>query len=105
MVALPVLVASLCYSIAEAVGWRAGLSEHPWETKRFYGLISAAVFIASVANFLPINPVKALFWSQILAGILTIPILLFILLLSNDRRVMRTTNTRLKARISGLVAL
>jgi len=94
MVALPVLVASMCFSISEAMGWRAGLSEHPWEAKLFYVLISAALFIASVVNFFRINPVKALYFSQVLAGILTIPILCFILLLSNNRRVMQTTNTR-----------
>ena len=76
------------------MGWRAGLSEHPWEAKRFYVLISAAMFIAAAANFLPINPVKALFWSQILAGVLAVPILLFIVWLANDRRVMTTVNTR-----------
>jgi Mn2+/Fe2+ NRAMP family transporter len=94
MVALPVLVASMCYSIAETMGWRAGLSEHPWEAKRFYVLISAALFVASVVNFFRINPVKALYFSQVLAGILTIPILIFILVLSNNRRVMQTVNTR-----------
>ena len=94
MVALPVLVASMCYSVAEAMGWPSGLSEHPWEAKRFYVLISAALFVASVVNFFRINPVKALYFSQVLAGILTIPILIFILLLSNNRRVMQTINTR-----------
>ena len=94
MVALPVLVASMCYSVAEAMGWPSGLSEHPWEAKRFYVLISAALFIASVVNFFRINPVKALYFSQVLAGILTVPILIFILLLSNNRRVMQTINTR-----------
>ncbi len=93
LVALPVLVASMCYSVAEAMGWPAGLSENPWEAKRFYLLISLAVMAAAVLNFLPINPVKALYWSQILAGALTVPILIFILILSNDRRIMRTTNT------------
>jgi Mn2+/Fe2+ NRAMP family transporter len=94
MVALPVLVASMSYSVAEAMGWPSGLSEHPWEAKRFYVLISAALFVASVVNFFRINPVKALYFSQVLAGILTIPILTFILLLSNNRRVMQTPNTR-----------
>lgn len=94
MVALPVLVASMSYSVAEAMGWPSGLSEHPWEAKRFYVLISAALFVASVVNFFRINPVKALYFSQVLAGILTIPILIFILLLSNNRRVMQTLNTR-----------
>ncbi len=93
LVALPVLVASMCYSVAEAMGWPAGLSENPWEAKRFYFLISLAVLAAAVLNFLPINPVKALYWSQIMAGVLTVPILLFILVLSNDRRIVRTTNS------------
>jgi Mn2+/Fe2+ NRAMP family transporter len=99
MVALPILVASMCYSIAEAMGWKAGLSEHPWEAKRFYVLISAALLTGAAFNFIRINPVKALYWSMILAGILMVPILVFLLVLGNDRRVMcrpevgGTTNT------------
>jgi len=94
MVALPVLVASMCYSISEAMGWKSGLSEHPWDAKGFYVLISAAMFVATAVNFVHINPVKALYWSQIVAGALTPPILFFILILSNDRRVIRTINTK-----------
>ncbi len=109
LVALPVLVASMCYSVAEAMGWETGLSRHPWEAKSFYVLISVALFVATLLNFAPINPVKALYWSQILAGILTVPILLLILTLSNDRRIVRTTNTRgqnfwIGAAIGGLLA-
>jgi Mn2+/Fe2+ NRAMP family transporter len=94
MVALPVLVATMCYSVAEALEWKYGLSEFPWEAKRFYVLISAAMFLAAASNLLTINPVRALYWSQLLAGILTLPILIFILLVSNDRRVMSATNSR-----------
>ncbi len=93
MVALPVLLASTCYSLAQAVGWKYGLSENPWDAKGFYVLISATVILATLANYLPINPVRALYWSMILAGILTVPIFWFILIISNDRRIMRTTNT------------
>lgn len=94
MVALPMLVASISYSLAEAMGWRTGLSEHPWDARRFYVLISVSMLAAGFLNFLPVNPVRAAYLSQVLAGILAIPILLFILILSNDRRVMRTTNSR-----------
>jgi Mn2+/Fe2+ NRAMP family transporter len=109
MVALPVLVASMCYSVSEAMGWRSGLSENPWEAKSFYVLISASMLVAAVGNFFHVNPVKVLFMSQVLAGVLTLPILGFILLLSNDRRVMKTTNTMyqnfwLGAAIGGLIA-
>lgn len=93
MVALPVLVASMCYSVAEAMGWPSGLNENPWEAVRFYVLISGAMFVAAAFNFVKMNPVSALYWSQVLAGALTVPILAFILLVSNDRRVMRTINT------------
>ena len=94
MVALPVLVASMCYDLAQAMGDKYGLSEVPWEAKRFYVLISISMIVAAVANFIHINPVKALYWSMILAGMLTVPIFWFILAVSNDRRIMRTTNTR-----------
>lgn len=94
MVALPVLVASLCYSVSEAMGWEYGLSTNPWDAKRFYVLISAALFVAAILNFFRINPVLALYYSMILAGFLVVPILFFILLLSNDRRVMKTVNSR-----------
>jgi Mn2+/Fe2+ NRAMP family transporter len=96
LVAIPVLVASMCYDTAQAMGWPYGLSEHPWEAKRFYVLISAAVVAAALGNFIHINPVKALYWSMILAGIFTVPVFLFILIVANDRRIMRTTNTRLQ---------
>ncbi len=93
MVALPVLVASMCYSVAEAVGWKSGLNENPWEAVRFYVLISGAMLLAAAFNFIKMNPVVALYRSQVLAGTLAVPILVFILVVSNDRRIMRTTNT------------
>jgi Mn2+/Fe2+ NRAMP family transporter len=109
MVALPVLVVSLCYSIAEAVGWEASLSRRPWEAKSFYMLISLAMLLATMLNFTPLNPVRALYWSQVLAGVLTVPILIFILVAANDRRIVRTPNTRsqnfwIGAAIGGLVS-
>lgn len=94
LVAIPVLIASMCYDVAQAMGWPYGLSEHPWEARRFYILISAAVLLAVVGNFIHINPVKALYWAMVLAGILSVPIFLFVLIVSNDRRIVRTTNTR-----------
>ena len=93
LVALPVLVASLCYSVAEALGWKAGLNEHPWEAKSFYVLISGALLFAAVLNFVPISPVEALYLSQKLAGVLTFPVLVAVLALGNDRRLVRTRNT------------
>lgn len=94
MVALPILVASLSFSIAEAADWPYGLGEHPWEAKRFYVVICFVLLAGVFVNYIGINTVRTLYWSQVLAGIVIVPILIFILWISNDRRIMHTTNTR-----------
>jgi Mn2+/Fe2+ NRAMP family transporter len=93
LVALPILVASMCYSIAEAVNWQSGLSQNPWEARFFYMLLSGTVFIAVVTNFAHLNTVKILYWSQIMAGILVIPILWNILRLTNDKTIVGEPNS------------
>lgn len=109
LVALPILVASLCFSISEAADWSYGLSQPPWEAKRFFSLICAVLFLAVVVNLFGINTVRVLYWSQVLAGIFIVPILFFILWIANDRRIMRTTNSWwqnfwLGAAVGGMVA-
>jgi Mn2+/Fe2+ NRAMP family transporter len=94
LVALPILVASLCFSVAEAFGWKSSLAIEPWEARLFYVLISATVFLAVFIDFFGVNTVKVLYWSQVLAGIVLVPIFIYILLLSNNERVMQTTNSR-----------
>ncbi len=94
LIALPILVASLCFSVAEALGWKSGLSIVPWEARRFFVMISATVFIAVFIDFLGVNTVRVLYWSQVLAGIVLVPIFIYILLVSNNTRVMRTRNSR-----------
>jgi Mn2+/Fe2+ NRAMP family transporter len=94
LVALPILVASLCFSVAEAFGWKSSLAIEPWEARLFYVLISATVFLAVFIDFFGVNTVKVLYWSQVLAGIVLVPIFIYILLLSNNEQVMQTTNSR-----------
>lgn len=94
LVALPILVSSLCFSIAEAAGWKYGLSKEPWEARGFFVLICFILVFAVVVNYIGINTVRTLYWSQVLAGLFIVPILFFILWLSNDRRIMHTVNTK-----------
>jgi Mn2+/Fe2+ NRAMP family transporter len=93
LVALPILVASLCFSISEAFGWKYGLSKSPWEARSFFVMICVVLFMAVTINYIGINTVKTLYWSQVMAGMFIVPILFFILKLSNDRRVLKTTNS------------
>ncbi len=105
LIALPVLVASLCFSVAEAAGWKSGLAFVPWDAKMFYVMISGTVFVALFIDFFPVNTVQVLYWSQVLAGIVLVPIFGYILLLSNNPQVMRTTNTRFENLWLGAAAL
>jgi Mn2+/Fe2+ NRAMP family transporter len=93
LVALPILIASMCFSISEAADWKSGLSQNPWEAPRFYVLISVAVIVGCVVNFGHLNTVKVLYFSQVVAGTLTIPILWYILRLANNEAIMRKTNS------------
>jgi len=94
LVALPLIVGSLCFSIAEAFGWKSRLSRAPWEATRFYTLISAVVVIAVTIDLFGINVVTVLYWSQLFAGILTIPILYYMRKLGNDPAIVNVRNSR-----------
>ncbi len=93
LIALPILVASMCFSIAEAADWKAGLTVPAWEARRFYVLISASVLIATLIDFSNINTVTVLYWSQVFAGFLVVPVLIFIVLLGNNPRLTGRRNT------------
>jgi Mn2+/Fe2+ NRAMP family transporter len=93
LIALPILVASMCFSIAEAASWEAGLTIPAWEARRFYVLISASVFIAAIIDFGSLNPVTVLYWSQVFAGFLVVPVLVFIVMLGNNPRLTGRRNT------------
>jgi Mn2+/Fe2+ NRAMP family transporter len=94
LVALPILVASLCFSVSEAADWHYGLNKPPWEAPRFFVLICVVLVIAVAMNYFGINTIKTLYWSQVLAGMFIMPILFFILWIANDRRIVRTANTK-----------
>jgi Mn2+/Fe2+ NRAMP family transporter len=92
LIALPILIASLCFAVSEAFGWESGLSMPPWRARFFYVMISATVAVALAVDFFHINTVQVLYWSQVLAGIVLVPIFIYILLISNNRLVMKTIN-------------
>lgn len=105
LIALPILVASLCFSVAEAFGWKSGLSTEPWEARLFYVMISVTVFLAVSIGLFGINTVKVLYLSQALAGVVLVPIFGYILVLSNNSKIMRTTNSRFQNFWLGCAAL
>ena len=76
LLALPVLAGSAAYAVGELQGWRTGLEQEPGNAKAFYGVIALAYVAGLLMLFLPIDPIRALFWSAVLNGIaaLALPI-------------------------------
>lgn len=88
LLAIPVLAGSAAYAIAEAFGWREGLSERLSHARGFYGVIAAATLIGLALNFLGINPIAALVYTAVINGIVAVPLLVLLLLVANNRAIM-----------------
>ena len=88
LLAVPVLAGSAAYALAELMGWRAGLELKPREAAGFYGVIFAAVAAALALDLIGIDPIKALFWSAVVNGLVAVPVMLAIMLLASRRAVM-----------------
>ena len=87
-IAIPVLVGSAAYAVAELFGWRAGLGERPRRAKWFYGVVVVSTAVGMLINFTGINPIDALVWTSVINAFLTPPLLVLIMLASNNRAIM-----------------
>ncbi|HTS15828.1 MAG TPA: Nramp family divalent metal transporter [Candidatus Sulfotelmatobacter sp.] len=99
MLAVPVLTGAAAYALAETFRWRAGLDEKPSQAREFYGVIVAATVIGMLIDFAGINPIDALVLTAVLNGLLAPPLLVLVMLASNDRDIMgaRTNGRTLNA--------
>lgn len=88
LLALPVLAASSSYAVSEIFGWREGLNQKVSKARGFYAVLTATFFIGTAIALLKINPVTALFYSQVLAGIIAPPLLILIILISSNKQTM-----------------
>jgi NRAMP (natural resistance-associated macrophage protein)-like metal ion transporter len=90
LIGVPVLAGSAAYAMAEVFNWRSSLEDSALEAKRFYAVISLSVLMALVIQYSPIPPMKALFWSAVINGVVAVPLMIVILLLSAKSSVMGT---------------
>ena len=90
MLAVPVLAGSAAYAVAEAAGWQGSLSLRldKGEGRGFYGVIAVATLVGVALCFTPTDPVKELFWSAVLNGVIAVPIMAIMMLLSSRRDTM-----------------
>ncbi len=88
LLAVPVLAGSAAYAVGEANGWRTGLEHSPWEAKGFYAVIAAAMLLAIGVVFSPLDPIRTLFWSAVLNGVISVPIMAAMMVVASRREEM-----------------
>jgi Mn2+/Fe2+ NRAMP family transporter len=88
LLAVPVLAGSAAFAVGEAFGWHVGLSRKAHKAKAFYSALAAAVAAGVIMNLTPIDPIKALFWSAVVNGVVAVPVMVMLMHLSSHRKAM-----------------
>ena len=87
--AVPVLSGSAAYAVAEAVNWQSGLNLKLKKAHGFYGVITIAMLIGLIINFIGIDPVKALVYAAVLNGVAAVPLIFLIIKISSNKKIMK----------------
>jgi Mn2+/Fe2+ NRAMP family transporter len=88
LIGAPVLAGSGAYAMSEAMGWSEGLEHKTKDARGFHLVIAASMLVGAALTFTPISPMKALFWSAVINGVVAVPLMAVILLLASKRSVM-----------------
>ncbi|MEI6227178.1 MAG: divalent metal cation transporter [Methylophilaceae bacterium] len=98
LLAIPVLAGSAAYAMAGAFKWSSSLALEPMRAKGFYSIIATSTLIGVALCFTAIDPIKALYWSAVINGVISVPIMVLMLLMASRAEIMGkfTLNPALK---------
>ena len=88
MLAIPVLAGSSAYAMAGAFKWKNSLEFTPQNAKQFYAIIAVSTLIGIALGFTAIDPIKALYWSAVINGVISVPIMVVMMLMAVRRDIM-----------------
>jgi Mn2+/Fe2+ NRAMP family transporter len=88
MLAVPVLAGSAAHGVSEVFSWTEGLDRRLKEAKSFYATIAAATLGGVALNFTNLDPVKALYWSAVVNGVLAAPLMAVMMMIAMNPRIM-----------------
>ncbi len=88
LLAIPVLAGSAAYALAEMLHWPASLSARPQQAKAFYGTIAIGTLLGVGFNFVHIDPIKALFWTAVINGVVAVPLMVVMMIMTAQPKVM-----------------
>jgi len=88
LIGVPVLAGSAAYALCEAMNWKWGLERRATDARGFYSVIAVSVLVGLVIQYSPISPMKALFWSAVINGLVAVPLMAVIIVLVSKKSVM-----------------
>jgi NRAMP (natural resistance-associated macrophage protein)-like metal ion transporter len=88
LLAVPVLAGSAAYAIGEAWKWPIGLSKDPEDAVAFYSTVAAAGALGIALTLSPLDPIKALYWAAVINGVVAVPVMTVMMLMTRENRIM-----------------
>jgi NRAMP (natural resistance-associated macrophage protein)-like metal ion transporter len=104
LMAVPVLAGSAAYAVSEVFGWKAGLSRGFHEARGFYLIIAAATGVGTLMSLFELDPIKALVWSAIVNGVISVPIMVVMMWIGQSTRLMGDYTISVRHRFFGWAA-
>ena len=104
LLAVPVLAGSAAYAVSDLLGWPRGLELKPREAMGFYGVIAAAVALGLAVTALGLDPMRALFWSAVVNGVISVPIMVGMMAVATRKRIMGPFTTGRVTTLLGCIA-
>jgi NRAMP (natural resistance-associated macrophage protein)-like metal ion transporter len=104
MLAIPTLAGSAAYAVAETFKWPSGLNMRLFQAGGFYAIIALGTLLGVLLNAFELNPMTALYWSAVINGIVAVPLMVIIMLLSGSPNVMGRFTASKKLKWGGWLA-
>ena len=101
LLAIPVLAGSAAYAMAGAFHWKNSLELAPRAAKKFYAIIVTATVIGAALCFTPLDPIKALYWSAVINGVISVPIMALMMVMASRPAIMGTLTISRRLRALG----
>jgi NRAMP (natural resistance-associated macrophage protein)-like metal ion transporter len=104
LLAVPVLAGAAAYGVAEGLGWRSSLELAPREARGFYSIVAGSTLMGALIALSPLDPIKMLFWTAVINGVVAVPVMAVMMALVSSRAVMGTVVAGPALRIGGWAA-
>jgi len=88
LLAVPVLAGSAAYAVSELFGWKEGLSQGFRQARGFYLIIIAATGVGTAMGIFQLDPMRALVWSAMVNGVISVPIMVVLMLIGQSKKLM-----------------